>query len=140
MHDYHELMSLKTFDERFKFLQLHGQVGFDTFGFDRYMNQDFYRSAEWKRVRAFVITRDNGCDLACPDRPIYGRIYIHHIVPITQEDIIYSTDKLLDPNNLICVSQETHNAIHYGDLSSISRNEIVERKPGDTSPWFKGLK
>lgn len=137
MSNYNELMSLQTFDERFKCLQLNGRVGFDTFGYDRYMNQDFYRSVEWKRVRSFVITRDNGCDLACPDRPIIGRIYIHHIDPITQEDIIYSTDKLLDPNNLICVSQETHNAIHYGNLSSIPSNKIIERKPGDTTPWFK---
>lgn len=137
MASYEELIGLQTFEERYNYLKLDGQVGFDTFGYDRYMNQDFYRSAEWKAVRNYVIARDNGCDLACSDRPIFGRIYVHHITPISQNDIIYSTEKLLDPNNLVCVSQETHNAIHYGSFENIPKNTIIERKPNDTCPWFK---
>lgn len=132
---YEELMALETFEERFRYLQLHCQVGIDTFGFDRYMNQDFYRSKEWQRVRSFVITRDNGCDLGISERPIAGAIYVHHIVPITPQDIIDSSDCLLDPNNLICVSHETHNAIHYGDDSILHKYDVTERTPNDTSPW-----
>lgn len=132
---YEELLELDSFEERFRYLKLNGSVGVDTFGYDRYMNQMFYKSAEWKRVRAYVISRDMGCDLGVSDRPINGKIYIHHINPIDRNDIVYSTEKLLDPNNLICVSFETHNAIHYGDESILKSNTIIERKPNDMCPW-----
>lgn len=131
-----ELSSLQTFEERFKYLQLHGQVGTDTFGHARYLNQKFYRSTEWKNVRSFVIARDMGYDLGCVDRPISGEVYVHHINPITPEDIINGNmDKLLNPENLISVSLETHNALHYGDDSVVHKYDIIDRKPGDTCPW-----
>lgn len=132
---YSEMCSLGQFEERFKYLKLNGQVGMDTFGFDRYMNQGLYKSKEWRQLRSYIITRDNGCDLACQDRPIGGRIYIHHINPISQEDIKIGTDRLFDPENLVCVSQDVHNAIHYGDVSLIKKNDIIERFPNDTTPW-----
>lgn len=134
---YSELCSLSSFDDRFRYLKLNGQVGIDSFGFDRYMNQDFYKSAEWRQIRSAIIVRDNGCDLGVPDHPINGRIFIHHINPITQEDIIYSTEKLLDPENLICISMETHNALHYGDESILNKNKVVIRTQNDTCPWKK---
>lgn len=134
---YNEMLSYNSFEERFKYLKLNGQVGFDTFGFDRYMNQGFYKSKEWKQIRSYVITRDNGCDLGIEDRPIVGNIYIHHINPLTQEDIINGSSNLLDPNNLICVSFKTHNALHYGDETSINDNNIIVRSPNDTCPWKK---
>lgn len=130
-------MTLNTFEDRFHYLQTHCKIGVDTFGFDRYLNQKFYNSVEWKRVRNFVIARDNGCDLGMPDRPIYGKICIHHINPIDQQDVINSSDKLFNPDNLICVSQETHNAIHYGDDSIVHKYDVVERSPNDTIPWRK---
>lgn len=134
---YEELSTIQTFDERFRYLQTHSSIGIDTFGHDRYLNQSFYRSAEWKRVRSIVIVRDNGCDLGIPDRPILGKICIHHINPITQEDVINGSSKLLDPDNLICVSLETHNALHYGDESILHKYDINDRSPNDTSPWRK---
>ena len=132
---YSEMSSLFSFEERFNYLKLHGQVGIDTFGFDRYMNQDFYRSVEWKRVRDVVIARDNGCDLGVPNNPIYGKVFIHHINPISPSDIKFSKEKLLDPENLVCISMETHNALHYGDDSIFNKNKIVNRTPNDTCPW-----
>ena len=132
---YSELQQLNTFEERFKYTKLEGQVGQDTFGFDRYMNQQFYRSKEWKDIRDKVIIRDNACDLGMPGHEIRGRIYIHHLNPLTPKDIEQSTDLLFDLDNLICVSQETHNAIHYGDDSILNKNKIVERTPKDTCPW-----
>ncbi len=138
MKRYSELKCLKTFDERFNYLLLKGNVGKETFGFDRYLNQEFYnKSIEWKRIRNFVIVRDNGCDLGIPGHEITGRIYIHHINPINPDDIKNSSDKLLDPENLICVSHETHNAIHYGNTSFLNKNKIVERTKNDTCPWKK---
>lgn len=134
---YSELCSLETFEDRFNYLKLHGHVGLDTFGYDRYMNQDFYRSTEWKQVRSYIIARDSGCDLGIPDNQIFGSIYIHHINPITPDDITSGTDKLLDPENLICVSLETHNALHYGDNSIVNKNKVIERVPNDTCPWKK---
>ena len=131
---YNELIRLKTFEERFEYLRLGGIVGESTFGFDRYVNQMFYRSTEWKKVRREVIARDNGCDMADEDHPIGGRIIIHHINPIRLEDIEDSSDYLLDPNNLVCVSELTHNAIHFGDKSLLP-DELIERKPNDTCPW-----
>lgn len=136
---YSELSKIKTFEDRFIYLKLDGSVGTDTFGHDRYMNQKFYKSKEWKRVRDHVIVRDNGCDLGILDREIHGKIYIHHMNPIEPKDIIHSTEYLLDPNYLICVSHETHNAIHYGDSSYSKKNVYEERKPNDTKLWSKKL-
>ena len=133
---YHELIKLKTFEDRFAYLQLHGSVGSDTFGFDRIFNQNFYRSAEWKRLRHSIIIRDNGCDLAVPGHDIFGRILIHHMNPITLSDIRDATDYLLNPDYLICVSHETHNAIHYGNEKRLMR-EPSERRRNDTCPWRK---
>lgn len=133
--NYTELMKLKTFKERFEYLKLSGVVGQDTFGYDRYLNQQFYKSKAWKRVRDQVIIRDNGCDLGIEDRDINSRIYIHHMNPITKSDIINMTDLLLDPEYLICVSKNTHDAIHYGNEQLLYTNHLVERKPNDTCPW-----
>ena len=131
---YSELIQLPTFEERFQYLKLSGAVGKETFGFDRYLNQNFYRSAAWKRVRDQVIVRDNGCDLGIDDRIIYGKILIHHMNPINDRDILDLTDILLNPEYLICVSHLTHNAIHYSDESLLPREPIVRLK-NDTCPW-----
>ena len=131
---YSELILLPTFEERFKYLQLNGRVGDDTFGFDRYINQNFYRSAEWKRIRDQIIIRDNGCDLALEGYEIYGRILIHHMNPITVKDVELSTEYLMNPEYLICVTHNTHNAIHYGDEKLINKGPIVRTK-NDTCPW-----
>ena len=131
---YSELILLPTFEERFKYLQLNGRVGDNTFGFDRYINQNFYRSAEWKRIRDLVIMRDNGCDLALEGYEIYGRILIHHMNPITVKDVDLSTEYLMNPEYLICVTHNTHNAIHYGDEKLINKGPVVRTK-NDTCPW-----
>ena len=131
---YSELIELPTFKERYRYLRLNGRVGKDTFGFDRYLNQNFYKSKEWKRVRDQVIVRDNGCDLGMEDRPIAGKILIHHMNPITDKDILNLTDILLNPEYLICVSHITHNAIHYGDENLLITEPIVRTKY-DTCPW-----
>lgn len=131
---YSELILLPTFEERFKYLQLNSRVGDNTFGFDRYINQKFYRSAEWKRIRDYIIIRDNGCDLAVDGYEIHGRILIHHINPITISDIKFSTEYLMNPDYLICVTHNTHNAIHYGDEKQIITGPIVRTK-NDTCPW-----
>ena len=133
---YSELITLPTFEERYRYLRLRGAVGEDTFGFDRYLNQVFYRSAEWKRVRDLVIIRDNGCDLALEDHEIYGRILIHHMNPITVKDIQTASEFLLNPDYLICVTHDTHNAIHYGDENLLIKAPI-ERTKNDTCPWKK---
>jgi len=134
---YSELCQLNTFEERFRYLKLDGQVGKETFGFDRYINQQFYRSKEWKDIRDYVIVRDNACDLGIEDREIFGKIFIHHMNPISIQDINNSTENLLNPEYLICVSYETHNALHYGDESILHRNELITRKPKDICPWKK---
>lgn len=131
---YSEMIQLPTFEERFEYLKLGGKIGTDTFGFDRWQNQAFYRSAEWLRVRNKVILRDNGCDLGITDREIGQHIIIHHMNPITVEDIKLATDILLNPKFLICVSHETHNAIHYGDVDLLPK-DFVLRSPNDTCPW-----
>ena len=131
---YSELILLPTFEERFKYLQLNGRVGDDTFGFDRYINQIFYRSTEWKRIRDLVIMRDNGCDLALEGYEIYGRILIHHMNPITVKDVELSTEYLMNPEYLICVTHNTHNAIHYGDEKLLMKGPVVRTK-NDTCPW-----
>lgn len=134
MRTYSELVLLPTFKERFEYLKLSGVVGRDTFGFDRYLNQQFYRTSEWKKVRDAVIIRDNGCDLGVEGYEIYDRILIHHMNPITADDIIKHSDWIVDPNQLICTSFRTHNAIHYGDISLIDKQPTI-RKPNDTCPW-----
>lgn len=123
-----------TFDERFKYLKLDGFVGAETFGGKRVINQNFYRSKQWKRVRDYVIIRDNGCDLGLEGYGIQGRIVIHHMNPILADDIRDLTDYLLDPEYLICVSHNTHNALHYSDENILIRPPI-ERRPNDTCPW-----
>lgn len=131
---YSELSLLPTFKERFEYLKLGGTVGADTFGFDRIFNQKFYQSYEWKTVRNEIIVRDLGCDLGIEDRQIFGRILIHHMNPISLKDISDATKFLLNPEYLICVSHDTHNAIHYGDIRLVKK-DLVERKPNDTCPW-----
>lgn len=131
-------MSLPTYDERFKYLAVGGKTFGKTFGKDRYLNQVLYVSPEWRCFRHQIITRDNGCDLADPDYPIRGsKILIHHINPLTVEDIVNRDDKIFDPENVICVSFDTHQALHYGDSRYLNRNKIVERRPNDTCPWRK---
>lgn len=130
-----ELSQLATFEDRFRYLQLSGSVGKDTFGFDRYINQMFYRSREWKSVRDQVIIRDNGCDLGVEGYEIYGRIYIHHMNPIMLKDIKDSTEFLLDPEYLITTTFNTHNAIHYGNEDFLSTLKPIERSKNDTCPW-----
>lgn len=131
---YSELILLPTFEERFNYLQLNGRVGDDTFGFDRYINQNFYKSADWKRIRDQIIIRDNGCDLALEGHEIYGRILIHHMNPITVKDVELSTEYLMNPEYLICVTHNTHNAIHYGDEKLLMKGPVVRTK-NDTCPW-----
>ena len=132
---YSELSQLETFEERFEYLRLDGVVGKDTFGFDRIFNQRFYRSEEWKRLRDFVIVRDNGCDLGIEGHEIFGnRIIIHHMNPISIDDIRHSTRNLLDPEYLITTIHRTHNAIHYGDEDQLIKAPI-ERVRNDTCPW-----
>lgn len=137
MRTYRELIKLPTFEERFRYLELKGMVGEETFGYDRWLNQRFYRSPEWKHIRDQVILRDNGCDLGIEDRQIFGRVLIHHMNPIKQKDITGFSDILMNPEYLICVSHETHNAIHYGDESLIIPSEPLERTPFDQCPWKK---
>lgn len=131
---YHELIALPTFKERFEYLKLSGSVGKQTFGFERYLNQKFYQSVEWRQLRDKIITRDRGCDLAMDGYDIVGRIYIHHMNPIKVDDIREATEYLLNPDYLITTTHGTHNAIHYGDGSLIV-TEPIERKPNDTCPW-----
>ena len=131
---YSELITLPTFKERFEYLRLDGIVGKDTFGFDRYMNQIFYKSKEWQSLRNQIIIRDNGCDLGLEGYEIQGKILIRHMNPITPEDIINRSDYLLNPDFLTSTMLSTHNAIHYGDESLIAR-ELIERIKNDTCPW-----
>ena len=131
---YSELITIPTFEERFEYLKLDGQVGVETFGFNRYLNQAFYKSDEWLSIRDYVITRDNGCDLGMEGYEIYGRILIQHINPITKDDIIQRSRILLDPENLITTIKRTHDAIHYGDSNLLMRAPI-ERRKNDTCPW-----
>lgn len=131
---YSELRLLNTFEERFEYLKLFGQVGESTFGFDRYLNQILYHSDEWSWVRNEVIIRDEGCDLGCLDREIHGRIFIHHMNPVTREDLLNHSEDLLNPEFLITTSFNTHNAIHYGDARLLG-SDPIERSHNDTSPW-----
>lgn len=131
---YSELITLPTFEERFRYLKLGGKVGEDTFGFDRYLNQVFYRSAKWKEIRDYVIIRDNGCDLGMEGHEIRQRILVHHMNPITKEDILRESEFLLDPEYMICTIKNTHDAIHYGD-ESLLITAPIERRKNDTCPW-----
>lgn len=134
IRNYSELIALRTFKERFEYLKLDGIVGEETFGFDRYMNQIFYKSKEWASVRREVIIRDNGCDLGVDGYEIHGKILIHHMNPINLSDIVHKTDELLNPDYLITTVLSTHNAIHYGDASLLPALP-VERRANDTCPW-----
>lgn len=132
---YRELARLPNFEEKFRYLKLHGSVGTDTFGFDRYLNQILYTSTEWRRFRRDVIIRDNGCDLGDPERPIFGdKIIIHHINPLTVKDLKDRNGAIFDMDNVVCVSDRTHRAIHYGDENLLARDPVA-RKPNDTIPW-----
>lgn len=131
---YSDLRRLETLEERYRYLALHGEVGQQTFGFDRWMNQQFYASTQWRQLRHFVIVRDNGCDLGVPGFEIHDRVYIHHMNPMTVEDITHGNAEILDPEFLISVSLRTHNAIHYGDEKLLPR-PLVARTPGDTNLW-----
>lgn len=134
IRNYSELSKLLTFEERYQYLRLDGAVGQETFGFDRYLNQVFYRSQKWKTIRDFVIIRDNGCDLGVEGYEIPGRIIIHHMNPLTVRDLESESEFLLDPEFLICTTHNTHNAIHYGDENLLIRAPI-ERTKNDTCPW-----
>lgn len=138
MKTYTHLIQLPTFEERFEYLKLTGLVGEETFGYDRYLNQIFYRSQEWKNFRRKIIIRDNACDLGIEDRPINqnGQLLIHHMNPITKQQILDRDPILMDPEYVITVRKNpTHQAIHYGDASLLIGNSFVERKPGDTTLW-----
>lgn len=131
---YSELITFPTFEERYEYLRLKGRVGEETFGFERYLNQVFYKSKEWRSIRDYVIARDNGCDLGMEGYEIHGQILIHHINPITKEDILQRRDVLLNPEYLITTVKNTHDAIHYGDINLLVTAPI-ERKKNDTCPW-----
>lgn len=131
---YSEVIKFQSYEDRFKYLKLDGAVGKETFGFDRYLNQIFYRSQKWKRARDYVIIRDNACDLGVEGYDIHGRIFIHHMNPITIEDIEKESEYLIEPEFLICTIHSTHNAIHYGD-ESLLITAPVERTKNDTCPW-----
>lgn len=131
---YTEMLRHETFEERFRYLALRGTVGRSTFGFDRHMNQLFYTSREWRQLRHHVIARDNGCDLAVEGYEIYTKLIIHHINPMTVEDVKHGVSSILDPEFLITTTLKTHNAIHYGDERLLPR-PLAERRPGDTKLW-----
>ena len=131
---YSELRTYQTFEDRYKYLRLRGEVGSQTFGFDRYINQQFYTSREWRQIRHRVILRDEGCDLGVPGYEIFDKVIIHHMNPMVADDIVYGEESILDPEYLITVSFRTHNAIHYGDERLLPR-PWTPRKPGDTRLW-----
>lgn len=131
---YSELTRINDYAERFHYLALRGVVAEKTFGFDRYLNQKFYTSSEWRSLRYQVIARDNGCDLAMPGYEIHGRLTIHHMNPVTKSNIIHGDEEILNPDYLISTTLTTHNAIHYGDEKLLAR-PLVERRPGDTKLW-----
>jgi hypothetical protein len=131
---YVELSRFHTFEDRFEYLRLHGDVGRSTFGFDRYINQQFYRSREWKSSRDFVIVRDDGCDLGIPEYEIHGELLVHHINPIVVGDILHGESWIFDPEYLITTTHNTHNAIHYSDESLLPKI-VVSRQVGDTKLW-----
>ena len=131
---YSELIQFKTLEERYRYLRIGGRVGEETFGFDRWMNQVFYKDPRWRDIRDEVITRDNGCDLGLEGYDIRGKIFVHHMNPVTKDDILYNFDSLLNPEFLISTSKRTHDAIHYGNEDLLPQSPIV-RKRNDTCPW-----
>lgn len=131
---YAELRRLFTFEERFEYLRLGGVVGTTTFGFDRYINQDFYRSRDWRSVRDQVIVRDEGCDLGVEGYEIHGNLLVHHMNPMSADDVVHGEEWILNPDFLITTTQDTHNAIHYGD-KSLLKTPFVPRQPNDTKLW-----
>lgn len=131
---YHDMVQHREFEDRYNYLRLRSRVGTDTFGFDRYMNQQFYKSFEWRNIRDLVIARDNGCDLGVKDYEIYDRIIIHHMNPMVVDDIKHGNDDILNPEYLITTNHKTHNAIHYGDASQLLQLP-PERRRGDTKLW-----
>lgn len=131
---YSELSGIADFEERFQYLSLRGKVGRETFGFDRWLNQQFYTSRQWRQLREFVIARDLGCDLGVQGHDIHDSITVHHMNPLVVDDIVQGTENALNPEYLICVTHRTHNAIHFGDASLLRRDHIP-RKPGDTKLW-----
>jgi hypothetical protein len=136
MRTYSELIQYSSFGDRFRYLSLRGEVGAATFGFDRWLNQQFYTSRQWRALRHHIIVRDEGCDLGVPGYEVTRRPIIHHMNPLTVEDIVHGSDEALDPEFLILVSHETHNAIHYGDESLLPK-PFVARAPGDTQLWTR---
>lgn len=134
IRSYSELRRLATLKERFDYLSMRKGIGIETFGFDRWINQEFYQSKEWKTFRRDIIARDNGNEMGLDGYPIKGLIVVHHMNPLTEEDIVNSTDALFNPENVICVSDRTHRAIHYGDFGLLPQ-PLIERKPNDTIPW-----
>lgn len=135
---YNELKNLETFEERFEYLMLKGSVGRDTFGPDRVFNQKFYQSREWREFHDYILARDQGLDLGVEPTHPRERLIVHHIVPITMDDILNQSDRLLDPNNAITVTHRTHNALHFSDDSLLKGRSVIERTPDDTCPWKKG--
>ena len=135
LRTYQELIQIPTYIDRFRYLKIGNSVGEETFGFDRWMNQRFYNSREWRNLRNHIITRDNGCDMAFSDREIEGKIYIHHMNPIEKQDIYDMTDFVMNPMFLVCVAHTTHNAIHYGSEDLLDCDILVQRVPNDTCPW-----
>lgn len=131
---YSELIRFKTLEERYRYLRIGGRVGEETFGFDRWMNQVFYKDPRWRDIRDEVITRDNGCDLGLEGYDIHGKIFVHHMNPVTKDDILYNFDSLLNPEFLISTSKRTHDAIHYGNEDLLPQRPIV-RTRNDTCPW-----
>lgn len=134
MLTYSELIQIPTFIDRFRYLKLSASVGEETYGWDRYLNQTLYKSREWRETRERIIIRDDGCDLAHPDYLIGGRILIHHLNPITKRDILDRNPLIFDPENLVCISHITHEAVHYGSEDLLMKDP-VERTPGDTKLW-----
>lgn len=130
-----ELSKLQTFNERFDYLMLKGKIGIESFGYDRYLNQILYTSQRWRSLRNKILVRDNGMDMGLDGYPIYGRAIIHHLNPITVDDILTESSDVFNPEYLVCVSHKTHNAIHYGDDNYKRSMQVVERKPNDTIPW-----
>lgn len=134
IRSYSELIRISSFEDRYDYLALNGSVGIETFGYDRWLNQRFYTSRQWKNLRSFVIVRDEGCDLAVPGFEIHERIYIHHMNPIAVEDLTHGNEDILDPEFLITTTHRTHNAIHYGDKNLLPK-QYSPRRPNDTKLW-----
>ena len=132
---YSDLIKFKTFEERFKYLEMGGHIGIESFGYDRYLNQAFYKSPDWRKLRNQIILRDGGMDLGVDGYPLNGRVIIHHINPISVDDVLEFNPDIFNPEYLISCSHQTHNALHYGNEDYLNRFKIIERRPNDTIPW-----